>query len=106
MELFVPELLLEELPDELLELFESFVFSELDELSELVVSDSLELELSEESLESVDLLDSSVFSLDELESSFLSVELLVSSVFSVTTELVLTFGPRPDPLVIKFRNMA
>ena len=102
----VPELLLEELSDELLELFESLFFSELDELSELVVSDFLESEVSEESLESVDLLGSSVYSLDELESSFLSVELLVSAVFSVTTELALTFGPRPDPLVIKFRNMA
>ena len=98
----VPELLLEELlSDELFELLESLVFSELDELSGLVVSDFLESVLSEEeSLESVDLLDSSVFSLEELESSFLSVELLVFVVFSVTTGVVLTLGPKPDPSVI------
>ncbi len=101
-ELPVPELLLEELlSDELFELLESPVFSELDELSELVVSDFLESVLSEEeSLESVDLLDSSVFSLEELESFFLSVELLVSAVFYFTTGVVLTVGATPDPSVI------
>ena len=36
----------------------------------------------------------------ELESSFLSVELLVFVVFSVTTGVVLTLGPKPDPSVI------
>ncbi len=72
-------MLLEELPDELLELLESSLsFRELDELSELVVSGFLESEFSEEESQSEERLDSSVFSLEELESSFLSVELLVS----------------------------
>ena len=95
-ELPVPELLLEELlSDELLELLESLVFSELDELSELVVSDFLESVLSEEeSLESVDLLDSSVFSLEELESSFIIRRIAGIRSFSVTTGVVLTFGPK------------